>query len=111
MVSAEIRTCRNQVAGRSHLPHAEIMTSPNTVLLKRGTERCDMQLSQVTTGNLRRVFQVSSGLVIKIALRHGFCQCSARAGLASSVYIQSLRGVMRTRSLARVARLTQIGYR
>ena len=72
VVSAEIRTCRNQVAGRSHLPHAEIMTSPNTVLLKRGTERRDMQLSQVTTGNLRRVFQVSSGLVIKIALRHGF---------------------------------------
>ena len=46
VVSAEIRTCRNQVAGRSRLPHAEIMTSPNTVLLKRGTERCDMQLSQ-----------------------------------------------------------------
>ena len=95
VVSAEIRTCRNQVAGRSHLPHAEIMTSPNTVLLKRGTERRDMQLSQVTTGNLRRVFQVSSGLVIKIALRHGFfCQCSARAGLAytevSCVHVVSI---------------------
>ena len=59
------------------LPHTEIMTSPNSVVLKRGTERCDMQLPQVTTGNLRRVFQVSSNLVIKLHYVIALYQCSA----------------------------------
>ena len=59
------------------------MTSPNSVVLKKGTEKRDMQLSQVTTWNLRIIFQVSSGLVIKLHYVMVINQGSARAALRS----------------------------
>ena len=64
------------------------MTSPNSVVLKKGTERRDVQLSQVTTWNLRIIFQVSSGLVIKLHYVMVINQGSARAALGS-VYISA----------------------
>ena len=78
LVYPDIKLYVPEPVGRTiSLPHTEIMTSPNSVVLKRGTERCDMQLPQVTTGNLRRVFQVSSNLVIKLHYVIALYQCSA----------------------------------